>query len=65
MDEAKKYFETQLSNPEFRKHFIEEKIRLDIEYELDELEHDIIEDKSPDTLLTKIKHIKKLLNIAM
>jgi hypothetical protein len=65
MDEAKKYFETQLNNPEFRKHFIEEKIRLDIEYELDELEHDIIEDKSPDTLLTKIKHIKKLLNIAM
>ena len=64
MNNAKEYFEKQLSNPDFVKNFLAEKLKLDIEYELNELETDIIQHKSTEALLYKLNNIKKLLNIS-
>ena len=41
MSTAKKYFQKQLSVPEFKQSYMEEKVTLDIEYQLEELKKDI------------------------
>ena len=48
MNIAEKYFKKQLSSEEFRHSFPEEKIRLDIEYQLEELKRDIQTHKSSE-----------------
>ena len=42
MNIAEKYFKNQLSSDEFRRSFLEEKVKLDIEYKLEELKKDIL-----------------------
>ena len=48
MNIAEKYFKKQLSSEEFRHSFLEEKVRLDIEYQLEELKRDIQTHKSSE-----------------
>lgn len=38
---AEKYFKKQLSLEEFRRSFLEEKVKIDLEYKLEELKNDI------------------------
>lgn len=59
MNIAEKYFKKQLSSGEFRCSFLEEKIKLDIEYQLEELKRDIQTNKSPKTLIKKVKAIEQ------
>ena len=47
MNIAEKYFQNQLSSDEFRRSFLEEKVKLDIEYKLEELKKDIQTHKKP------------------
>ncbi len=47
MNIAEKYFKRQLASEEFRRSFLEEKVKLDIEYKLEELKRDIQTHKSP------------------
>jgi len=41
MSTAKEYLKKQMQNPEFKQSFLNEKARLDIEYQLEELKRDI------------------------
>ncbi len=59
MSIAEKYFKKQLSSDEFRRSFLEEKVKLDIEYKLEELKKDIQIHKSPEELIKKVDSIEK------
>ena len=56
---AEKYFNEQLKSDEFRKAYLEEKTKLDIEYRLEELKKDIKGRKSPDELIEKVEDLEK------
>ena len=47
MSIAEKYFKEQMKFGEFRRSYLEEKSKLDIEYRLEELKRDIQGRKSP------------------
>jgi hypothetical protein len=51
MSIAERYLKEQLSSEEFRRSYLEEKLKLDIEYRLEELKRDIRKQKSPDELI--------------
>jgi len=59
MNLADKYFKEQLSSEEFSRSFLEEKIKLDIEYRLEELKKDIQIRKSPEELIKKVDSIEQ------
>lgn len=59
MNIAEKYFKKQIRSEEFKRSFIEEKIKLDIEYRLEELKRDIQTCKSPEELIKKIDSIEQ------
>lgn len=59
MNIAEKYFKKQVSSEEFRRSFLEEKIKLDIEYRLEELKKDIQTHKKPDEIIKKIDSIEQ------
>lgn len=59
MNIAEKYFKKQFSSEEFRSSFMEEKIKLDIEYRLEELKKDIRTRKSPEELIKKVDSIEQ------
>jgi hypothetical protein len=59
MTTAKKYFNQQLKNPEFRKYYIEEKEKLDMEYSFEKLKNDIIEQKPTKDIISSIDKIKR------
>ncbi|MBM4054917.1 MAG: hypothetical protein FJ264_09685 [Planctomycetes bacterium] len=59
MNIAEKYFKNQLSSDEFRRSFLEEKVKLDIEYKLEELKKDIQTSKSPEELIKKVDSIEQ------
>jgi len=61
MNIAEKYFQEQLSVPEFRQAYLEEKVRLDIEYKLEELKKDIQSFKPVEELIEKIESIEDYL----
>ncbi len=58
MNVAEKYLKKQVFSEEFQCSFIEEKIKLDIEYHLEELKRDIQTHKSPEELIKKIDSIE-------
>lgn len=59
MNIAEKYFKKQLSSEEFRGSFLEEKVKLDIEYQLEDLKKDIRSCKNPEELIRKIDSIEQ------
>lgn len=59
MTVAKKYLKKQLSSEEFKRSFLEEKVKLDIEYRLEELKRDIQTHKSPEELIEKVDSIEQ------
>ncbi len=59
MNIAEKYFQNQLSSDEFRRSFLEEKIKLDIGYKLEELKKDIQTHKSHEYLIKKVDSIEQ------
>ncbi len=61
MNIAEKYFQEQLSVAEFRNSYLEEKVKLDIEYQLEELKKDINSFKPVEELIEKIETIEKYL----
>ncbi|MBI5681814.1 MAG: hypothetical protein HZC45_01360 [Deltaproteobacteria bacterium] len=62
MNIAEKYFKKQVSSEEFRRSFLEEKIKLDIEYRLEELKKDIQKHKSPEDLIKKVDSIEQFVS---
>lgn len=54
---AEKYLKKQLSSEEFRRSFLEEKVKLDLEYKLEELKKDIKSRKSRENLIKEIDSI--------
>jgi len=61
MNISEKYFKNQLLSEAFSRSFLDEKVRLDIEYQLEELKRDIQTHKSPEELLRKIDFIEQFL----
>ena len=59
MNIAEKYFKKQLSSEEFSRSFLEEKVKLDIKYKLEELKKDIQTHTSPEELIKKVDSIEK------
>ncbi|MBU4320375.1 MAG: hypothetical protein KJ739_04725 [Nitrospinae bacterium] len=59
MNIARKYLRGQLSSEEFRRSFLEEKTKLDLEYKLEELKNDIKSRKSREKLIKKIDSIEE------
>jgi len=59
MNIAEKYLKKQFNLEEFRRSFIEEKVKLDIEYRLEELKKDIRTQKSPEELIKKVDSIEQ------
>ena len=56
---AKKYLQKQLANDEFKRFYLEEKIKLDIEYQLKELKKDINTQKTAKELIKKVDFIEQ------
>ena len=54
MNIAEKYFQNQLSSDEFRQSFLEEKVKLDIEYKLEELKRISEQTKAMSILLKRL-----------
>ncbi len=59
MNTAKEYFQKQLSVPEFKLSYMEEKVKLNIEYQLEELKKDIQSCKPSEEIIKKIDCIEK------
>ena len=59
MNIAKEYFKNQFGSEEFMRSFLEEKVKLDIEYRLEELKKDIQTHKSPEELIEKLNSIEQ------
>jgi len=59
MNTAKEYFQKQLSVLEFKQSYMEEKVKLDIEYQLEELKKDIQSCKPSEEIIKKIECIEK------
>ena len=64
MSIAKEYLKQQMQNPEFRQSFLNEKARLDIEYQLEELKQDIALCKPANELIGKIDQIERFVQHA-
>ena len=64
MSIAKEYLKQQMQNPEFKQRFLNEKARLDIEYQLEELKRDIAVCKPVHELLGKIDLIERFVQHA-
>jgi hypothetical protein len=64
MSVAKDYLKQQMQNPEFRQSFLNEKARLDIEYQLEELKRDIAVCKPANELIGKIDLIERFVQHA-
>ena len=56
---AKEYLKQQMQNPAFKQSFLNEKARLDIEYQLEELKQDIAVCKPANELIGKIDQIER------
>ena len=59
MNSAQQYFQQQLAVDEFRHAYFEEKAKLDIEYQLEELKKDIQACKSIEEIIQKIDRIER------
>ncbi|MBI4683066.1 MAG: hypothetical protein HY757_08210 [Nitrospirae bacterium] len=59
MNIAKKYFKKQLADDEFRHSYLEERIKLDIEYQLEELKKAVRTRKKVEELIKKIDSIEQ------
>ncbi len=64
MTNAEKYFQELMKASEFKEAFFQEKIKLDIEYQLEELKEKIKSGKSKLTLTKGVNKIKKTLEYA-
>ena len=59
MNISEKYLKKQLASEEFKHSFLEEKVKLDVEYRLEELKKDIKTHKSPEELIRKVDSIEQ------
>ncbi|MBF0463968.1 MAG: hypothetical protein HQK88_10650 [Nitrospirae bacterium] len=61
MSIADEYLKKQLSVPEFKQSYMEEKVKLDIEYQLEDLKNDIQSLKPSEEIIKKIDRIEKFI----
>jgi len=59
MNIAKDYFKKQWKNEEFRHTYLEEKVKLDMEYHLEELKKDIKSHKPSEELINRVNFIEQ------
>ncbi len=61
MNNAQKYWEESMKDLTFRKAYLEEKTKLDIEFMLDELENKIKMESNYNELMKGVRKIKRVL----
>ncbi len=61
MNNAQKYFNKKMEDITFRKSYLEEKTKLDLEFLVDELYNDIKLDKPSNELIKGVRKIKHVL----
>ena len=61
MNNAQKYWEENMKDKTFRKAYLEEKTKLDLEFMLDELENKIKMETNYNELMKGIRKIKRVL----
>ncbi|MBI5055262.1 MAG: hypothetical protein HZB61_01410 [Nitrospirae bacterium] len=59
MNIARKYFKKQIADKEFRQSYLEERVKLDIEYQLEELKNAIRTSKNIKELIKKVNSIEQ------
>lgn len=64
MNIAKEYLKHQMKDPIFKGSFLNEKVRLDIEYQLEELKQDIAGCKPINEIIGKIDQIESFVQHA-
>lgn len=64
MNNAQKYFNKKMEDVSFRKAYLEEKTKLDLEFLVDELYNDIKLDKPSNELIKGVRKIKHVLEKA-
>jgi hypothetical protein len=64
MNDARAYIEEKMQDPSFKKAYLEEKTKLDIEFMLDELTDKIKTERSYSELMKGVKKIKRVLDLA-
>ena len=61
MTKAEKYFFELMKDPEFKESFLQEKLKLDLEYKLEDLKEKIKSGESKTVLLKRVNQIKRAL----
>ncbi|OGU42680.1 MAG: hypothetical protein A2X61_10585 [Ignavibacteria bacterium GWB2_35_12] len=64
MNNSKKYFKLKMKDTSFKKAYLEEKTKLDLEFLVDELYNDIKLDKPSNELIKGVRKIKHVLEKA-
>lgn len=59
MNITTKYLKKQISSEKFKRSFLEEKVKLDIEYQIEELKRDIQTNKNSKALIKKVNSIEQ------
>jgi hypothetical protein len=59
MNIAGKYFQKHLADKDFKQSYFEERVKLDIEYKLEELKRDIQTRKNTSEIIKKIDSIEQ------
>ena len=59
MNNAKKYISEKMKNNEFKQSLLEEKLKIDLEFMIDELNENIKNNKPKEELLISVSELKR------
>jgi len=59
MNNAKKYISKKMKNTEFKQSLLEEKLKIDLEFMIDELNENIKNNKPKEELLISVSELKR------
>ena len=59
MNNAKKYISKKMKNNEFKQSLLEEKLKIDLEFMIDELNENIKNNKPKEELLISVSELKR------
>ena len=61
MNNARQYIENKMKDENFRRSYVEEKLKIDLEFIIDELNENIKNDKPKNELLKGVKKLKRVI----
>ncbi len=64
MNNTKQYIKNKMKDEDFKRSYLEEKLKIDIEFMIDELNEKIKNDKPKEELLFGVKELKRVISHA-